>query len=430
MKTPADWERVRDAVSRRAGAAAGRARAAFLARARATRRGQSVVKSNRCWRRTPMPRVSRATRAARAERRRRSCRGASAPCARARRLGAFEILGPLGAGGMGEVYRARDTRLDREVAIKVLSRDLADRSRAAASASSARRGPSRELTHPHICTLYDVGARARSTGARRGSSSWNCSTARRWRTRLGRGALTGRAGDRKWRSRLLDALGAAHALGIVHRDLKPANIMLTKSGVKLLDFGLARLTPAPGRRAAHRHERRRIRSRRREACSARFRTWRRSRSAAPRPMRVRICLRSAPCFYEMLTGRRAFSAPIAPRAHRGDSRAGSAASDHSNSRSRHRRSDALVRGLPREGSGRSLAACAGCRVRAEGNRGARWGGTRRAGDGEDRLGRYGRHWRLHAAWALVVVVLGLTFWSFRAAADDPAPPPIRNPSSC
>ena len=126
------------------------------------------MKSNRCWRRTPMPTDSLSDSPARAtgDDDLPTGIGALPP---GTRLGAFEILGLLGAGGMGEVYRARDTRLDREVAIKVLSRDLADDPGGRERFEREARAISR-LTHPHICTLYDVGVPPRSTAARRGSS--------------------------------------------------------------------------------------------------------------------------------------------------------------------------------------------------------------------------------------------------------------------
>ena len=150
------------------------------------------------------------------------------------RLGPFEIVAPLGAGGMGEVYRARDTRLDRQVAIKVLSRELA-------STSGVRERFEREarmvsqLSHPHICALYDVGAH---DGVEylvmeylEGESLAD---------RLKRGPLP--LDDVfEYGTQIADALDKAHRQGIVHRDLKPGNIMLTRGGAKLLDFGLAKL---------------------------------------------------------------------------------------------------------------------------------------------------------------------------------------------
>jgi serine/threonine protein kinase len=163
------------------------------------------------------------------------------------RLGAFEILGPLGAGGMGEVYRARDTRLDRDVAIKVLSRNLAADSRGRERFEREARAVSR-LTHPHICTLYDVGS-AEIDGRDVPFLVMELLEGETLAERLHRGALP-IAQAIHVAIEILDALAAAHAMGIVHRDLKPANIMLTKAGVKLLDFGLSQLR-APARAAAH-----------------------------------------------------------------------------------------------------------------------------------------------------------------------------------
>ncbi len=149
------------------------------------------------------------------------------------RLGPYEILSALGAGGMGEVYRARDTRLDRTVAIKVLPAE-------AAASPERRERFEREaravssLNHPHICTLYDVG--------RHGDVDYLVMEHLEGETlaqRLTRGAL----GPQELLARaveIADALDRAHRQGIVHRDLKPANIMITRGGAKLLDFGLAR----------------------------------------------------------------------------------------------------------------------------------------------------------------------------------------------
>ena len=148
------------------------------------------------------------------------------------RLGRYEIVAPLGAGGMGEVYRARDTRLNRTVAIKILSPDMAaDSQRQARFRREARAISS--LTHPHICTLHDVGEQdgvdflvmeylAGETLAHR----------------LLRGAMPFQDALRIG-AQLADALDAAHRQGLTHRDLKPANVMLATTGAKVLDFGLA-----------------------------------------------------------------------------------------------------------------------------------------------------------------------------------------------
>ena len=156
------------------------------------------------------------------------------------RLGPYEILAPLGAGGMGEVYRARDTRLDRTVAVKVLpshlaaSPELRQRFEREARAVSA-------LNHPHICTLHDVG---HQDGV--DFLVMELIEGETLAQRLEKGPLPT---DQLLRCgiEIADALDKAHRSGIVHRDLKPGNVMLTRSGAKLMDFGLARGTGAEGR---------------------------------------------------------------------------------------------------------------------------------------------------------------------------------------
>jgi len=149
------------------------------------------------------------------------------------KLGPYEILSPLGAGGMGEVYRARDTRLDRTVAIKVLPSHLsADpglklRFEREAKAISA-------LQHPNICTLYDVGSQDGVDFL-----VMECLEGQTLADRLVKGALPLEQ-VLKIGAEIAEALEKAHLQGIVHRDLKPGNIMLTKSGAKLMDFGLAK----------------------------------------------------------------------------------------------------------------------------------------------------------------------------------------------
>jgi serine/threonine protein kinase len=154
------------------------------------------------------------------------------------RLGPYQILEPLGAGGMGEVYRARDTRLDRTVAIKILPPDVSDdaerRNRFEREAKSIA-----ALSHPHICTIHDVGRHENVDF-------------------LVMELLNGTTLDMKLKSgplpladavlyarQIAEGLSAAHGRGIVHRDLKPANVMLTPSGAKLLDFGLATAVTEP-----------------------------------------------------------------------------------------------------------------------------------------------------------------------------------------
>ena len=149
------------------------------------------------------------------------------------KLGPYEIVSPLGAGGMGEVYRARDTRLDRTVAIKVLpshlssSPELKQRFEREARAISA-------LQHPNICTLHDIGSQDGVDYL-----VMECLDGRTLGERLEKGPLPV---DQvlKVGKEIAEALEKAHRQGIIHRDLKPANIMLTKSGAKLMDFGLAK----------------------------------------------------------------------------------------------------------------------------------------------------------------------------------------------
>ncbi|HXI13645.1 MAG TPA: protein kinase [Thermoanaerobaculia bacterium] len=158
------------------------------------------------------------------------------------RLGPYEIVAPIGAGGMGEVYRARDTRLERQVAIKVLPEAMA-------SSPDFRQRFEREartissLNHPHICTLYDVGQAAIEGSPSTSERSYLVMEYLEGETladRLDRGPLPLKE-VLKIGAQLADALARAHRAGITHRDLKPGNIMLTRSGAKLLDFGLAKI---------------------------------------------------------------------------------------------------------------------------------------------------------------------------------------------
>ncbi len=147
-------------------------------------------------------------------------------------LGAYQLLGKLGEGGMGEVYRARDLRLDRTVAVKVLSHRLHHPDSRKRFEREARVVAS--FNHPHICALYDVG---QHDGV--DFLVMEFVQGQTLAARLGRGALTLDLVLRN-ASQIASALVEAHRAGIVHRDLKPANIMLTESGIKLLDFGLAK----------------------------------------------------------------------------------------------------------------------------------------------------------------------------------------------
>jgi dienelactone hydrolase len=154
------------------------------------------------------------------------------------RLGPYAITAPLGAGGMGEVFRATDTRLGRDVAVKVLPRHLtADPDARARFEREAKTVSS--LDHPHICTLFDVG--------REGDTDYLVMELVEGETlaeRLGKGPFSAvevlRIGGQ-----LADALDRAHRAGVIHRDLKPGNVMLARSGAKLMDFGLARAAGMP-----------------------------------------------------------------------------------------------------------------------------------------------------------------------------------------
>ena len=148
-------------------------------------------------------------------------------------LGPYEIVAPLGVGGMGEVYRARDTRLERTVAIKVLRERLGDDPQFRERFDREARTIS-QLEHPHICALYDVG--------RENGTSYLVMQYLEGETlasRLEDGPMA--MGEAITIAiEMADALDKAHRSGVVHRDLKPGNIYLTRSGAKLLDFGLAK----------------------------------------------------------------------------------------------------------------------------------------------------------------------------------------------
>ena len=149
------------------------------------------------------------------------------------RLGPYEIVAPIGAGGMGEVYKARDSRLDRSVAIKVLPPAFADNAQLKLRFEREAKTIS-QLTHPNICTLYDVG--------NEGGVEYLVMELLDGETladRVARGPLPMRDMLRYGRE-IAEALGRGQRAGNVHRDIKPGNVMITKSGAKLLDFGLAK----------------------------------------------------------------------------------------------------------------------------------------------------------------------------------------------
>ncbi len=150
------------------------------------------------------------------------------------RLGPYEVADQLGAGGMGEVYRATDTRLDRTVAIKVLPEHLADDPQRRERFEREARAVS-SLNHPHICTLHDIGEQ---DGIHYLVMEYVEGDTLQQRLEKGRLPLDQAL---EYAIQIADALDKAHRQGVVHRDLKPGNIMLTKSGTKLLDFGLAKL---------------------------------------------------------------------------------------------------------------------------------------------------------------------------------------------
>jgi eukaryotic-like serine/threonine-protein kinase len=158
------------------------------------------------------------------------------------RLGPYEILAPIGAGGMGEVYRARDTRLDRTVAVKVLPSHLSENAEHKRRFEREARAIS-ALSHPHICSLHDVGHQDGIDYL-----VMEYVEGETLSERLVKGPLSTEQLFR-YGIEMADALDKAHRQGIVHRDLKPGNVILTRSGVKLLDFGLAKvreLDEAPG----------------------------------------------------------------------------------------------------------------------------------------------------------------------------------------
>ena len=156
------------------------------------------------------------------------------------RFGAYEILSPLGAGGMGEVYRARDTRLGREVAIKILPGNLhSDRRRIERFEQEARSASA--LNHPNIVTIYELGEVDGTSYI-----SMELVEGEAVRELLASGSIP-LPKVIQIAAQIADGLAKAHSAGIVHRDLKPENVMVSRDGlVKILDFGVAKLAPARG----------------------------------------------------------------------------------------------------------------------------------------------------------------------------------------
>ena len=335
-------------------------------------------------------------------------------------VGSFEILGPLGSGGMGEVYRARDVRLDRTVAIKVLSPALAADPRSGDRFEREARLISR-LTHPHICTLYDVGTAA-VDGHDVRFLVMELLEGETLAARLTQGPLP-LDQSLKGALEILDALAAAHALGIVHRDLKPANIMLTKSGFKLLDFGRAR-PRVPAASAAGARD---------ESMTAEGMVLGTVPYMAPEQVRGAEAEPRSDLFafgavlYEMLTGRRAFSAPsqpaliaailehdppppsrdqaLAPPAL--DRLVAACLAKDPADRWQHAQDVALaLRGIVEGRSGGGAVPASGWpRLSAR-------GGSRRAGP----------RWPLHAAWGTLAAVIALSLWLTRPGPAVAAPP--------
>ena len=153
------------------------------------------------------------------------------------KFGPYEIQSPLGAGGMGEVYRAKDIRLDRTVAVKILPSHLSENPEAKQRFDREARAIS-SMNHPNICTLHDVG--------HQGGIDYLVMEFLEGETladRLRKGAVPGEQ-LLKYGNEICEGLEKAHKTGVIHRDLKPGNIMLTKTGAKLMDFGLAKTTSA------------------------------------------------------------------------------------------------------------------------------------------------------------------------------------------
>jgi len=199
------------------------------------------------------------------------------------RLGPYEILAPIGAGGMGEVYRARDTRLGRDVAIKVSHENFTERFEQEARSIAA-------LNHPNICHLYDVGPNYLVMELVEGTPL--------------KGPLPIEQAV-EYAAQILDALDAAHRKGITHRDLKPANVLVTRQGIKLLDFGLAKQAVRLSEDDAT------------EALTAQGQIVGTLQYMSPEQLQGKVADPRSDLFsfgyvlYELLTGKRAFDGPVA-----------------------------------------------------------------------------------------------------------------------
>lgn len=201
------------------------------------------------------------------------------------RLGPYEILAPIGAGGMGEVYQARDTRLQRIVALKTSNQQFSERFEREARAVAA-------LNHPNICTLHDVGPNYLVMEFVEGAPL--------------KGPLP-MDEVLRYGIQLAGALEAAHRKGISHRDLKPANIIAAKSGIKVLDFGLAKIEK-PG--ALSEHDDTLTRALTEEGNIVGTLQYMAPEQLQGKPTDSRADIFSFGCvLYEMITGNRAFSGP-------------------------------------------------------------------------------------------------------------------------
>jgi hypothetical protein len=329
---------------------------------------------------------------------------------RGTRLGAFEIVGLIGTGGMGEVYRARDTRLDRTVAIKILSPDLVSDPRGRERFEREGRVISK-LAHPNICTLHDVGS-ATADGGEVPFLVMELLDGETLATRLARGPLPVQQAL-KYAAEIAGALAGAHAQGIVHRDLKPSNIMLTKSGAKLLDFGLARLRVPASADGSPPAEGAVDESLTRDGLLIGTLPY-----MAPEQVRGHDADARTDLFafgtivYEMLTGARAFA---------GNSQADLIA--------------AILEHQPPPVTARQpLTPLAlerlvtNCLAKDPADR---WQSAHDVGlalkaisDGSaEGTAVAGSRWRLHAAWAALVVALGVGLWAFRPDRGGAVPPP-------